>query len=154
MFDTVPMGPPDAILGLTETFKKDPRPEKINLGVGVYKDADGQTPIFISVKEAEEILLQNETTKLYLPIPGAPEYGHAVRKIVFGADHEIVASKRAVTAQAPGGTGALRVAADFIRRMFPAARIWISDPTWENHAALFKAAGFEVATYPYYDADG
>ena len=153
MFENIEMAPPDAILGLTEAFKKDPRTEKINLGVGIYKDAQGKTPILRSVKRAEEQLLQVETTKEYLPIPGAPEYGLAVQTLLFGAGHEILTNKRAVTAQTPGGTGALRVGADFIKRMLPNAKIWTSSPTWENHNAVFNSAGLEVMSYPYYDAD-
>jgi len=153
MFEHLEMAPPDAILGLTEAFKKDPRPGKINLGVGVYKDVHDHTPILECVRRAEERLLRQEITKTYLPIPGTPEYGAAVRELVFGYWHEILASQRAVTAQTPGGTGALRVAGDFIRKMLPGARIWVSEPTWENHAGVFKAAGLEVRMYPYYEAD-
>ena len=153
MFEVLETAPPDAILGLTEAFKKDARPGKINLGVGVYKDADNNTAIFQSVKRAEERLLRVESSKTYMPIPGAPEYGAAVQRLLFGAGHEILASKRAVTAHTPGGTGALRVGGDFLRKLFPGSRLWISAPTWENHAGVFKAAGLEVMTYPYYDAD-
>ena len=162
MFETIEMAPADPILGLTEAFKKDNRAGKINLGVGIYMNENGVTPIFESVRRAEKRLLEKETSKAYLPIPGSPEYRAAVQQLIFGArisvhntgaDHEIVAGKRAATAQTPGGTGALRVGADFIKRMLPKARMWISAPTWENHAGVFKAAGLEVATYPYYDAD-
>jgi aspartate/tyrosine/aromatic aminotransferase len=152
MFETFTPAPPDAILGLTEAFKKDPNPKKINLGVGVYKDAQGRTPVLDSVKQAEERLLANENTKNYLSIDGSPEYAAAVQELLFGANHEIITSGRSVTAQAPGGTGALRVAADFIARMFPGARVWLSDPTWPNHPSVFKAAGLEVGVYPYFDA--
>ncbi|MBP8130740.1 MAG: aspartate/tyrosine/aromatic aminotransferase [Candidatus Hydrogenedentes bacterium] len=154
MFEQLEMAPPDAILGLTETFKKDPNPDKINLGVGVYKDAQGNTPVLESVKQAEKRLLEVEKSKSYLPIPGAPEYGLEVRKLLFGADHPFTAGGAAVTAHTPGGTGALRVAADFVKRCNPAARVWLSDPTWENHAAVFNAAGIETKTYPYYDHAG
>lgn len=152
MFEKIEMAPPDAILGLTEAFKKDPRPGKINLGVGVYKDEKNNTPVFKSVKKAEEKLLLQETSKTYLPISGAPEYGQAVQTMVFGAGHEIIKSKRAVTAHTPGGTAALRVAGDFIKKIMPGARIWVSAPTWENHVGVFKSAGLEVMNYPYYDA--
>lgn len=152
MFEHIEMAPPDPILGLTDAFAKDTRPGKINLGVGVYKDEGGKTPIFASVKRAEERILRDETTKSYLPIPGAPEYGAAVRRMIFGADHPILAAKRAVTAHTPGGTGALRVAADFIKVNLKTNRIWVSAPTWENHRGVFLAAGLEVETYPYYDA--
>ncbi|HOV74228.1 MAG TPA: amino acid aminotransferase [Candidatus Hydrogenedentes bacterium] len=154
MFESIEMAPPDPILGLTDAFMKDTRPGKINLGVGVYKDESGKTPIFASVKRAEERILGEETTKSYLPIPGSPAYGAAVQDMVFGPDHPIVADKRAVTAHTPGGTGALRVAGDFIKANLNTNRIWISSPTWENHRGVFQAAGLEVETYPYYDADG
>ncbi|MBI5095951.1 MAG: aspartate/tyrosine/aromatic aminotransferase [Candidatus Hydrogenedentes bacterium] len=151
MFTDLTMAPADPILGLTESFKKDANPSKINLGVGVYKDEEGRTPIFQTVKKAEEMLLQKETSKDYLGISGAAEYGAGVQELVFGKSHEIIASHRAATAHTPGGTAALRVAADFIKRMLPGARIWTSDPTWANHPNVFKAAGLEVLTYPYYD---
>ena len=111
MFEQVTAAPPDAILGLTEAFKKDPRTDKVNLSVGVFKDDQGRTPVLKCVKEAERRLLEAEATKTYLSIEGSPEYGRAVRELMFGADHEIVKSGRACTAQCPGGTGALRVAA-------------------------------------------
>lgn len=152
MFETFSPAPPDAILGLTEAFKKDPNPKKVNLGVGIYKDAQGRTPVLASVKQAEERILKNENTKNYLSIEGSPEYAAAVQELLFGANHEVITSNRSVTAQAPGGTGALRVAADFIARMFPGKRVWLSDPTWPNHSSVFKAAGLEVGTYPYFDA--
>jgi len=153
MFENVAMAPPDAILGSTEAFNNDPRADKINLGVGVYKDENGTTPILGSVKQAETRLLDAESTKSYLPMPGAPEYAAAVQALLFGRDHEIVAAHRAVTAHTPGGTGALRVAGDFIKQVFPSARIWVSDPTWANHKGVFGAAGLEINTYPYYDQD-
>lgn len=152
MFEQLEMAPPDAILGLTEAFKADTNPNKINLGVGVYKDEKNATPVLSSVKKAEARLLEEESSKSYLGIPGSPAYGACVRELLFGADHEIIASKRAQTAQTPGGTGALRVAADFIHTKFPGATVWLSDPTWANHNAIFTAAGLEVKTYPYYDA--
>ncbi|MEZ4614479.1 MAG: amino acid aminotransferase [Caldilineaceae bacterium] len=152
MFEQFTPAPPDAILGLTEAFKKDPNPKKVNLGVGVYKDAQGRTPILASVKEAEARILQHEATKSYLGIDGSPEYAAAVQELLFGADHPILAGNRAVTAQGPGGTGALRVAADFIARMFAGAQVWISDPTWPNHPSIFQAAGLTVKSYPYFDA--
>ena len=152
MLDHLKMAPPDAILGLTEAFKSDPNPHKINLGVGVYKDAANQTPVLQCVKQAEERMLAAESTKSYLPISGSPEYGALVRKMLFGMDHEIIASKRACTAHTPGGTGALRVAGDFIKTMLPGKAIWMSDPTWANHGAVFQAAGLETKSYRYYDA--
>lgn len=152
MFEKIQMAPPDKILGLTEAFKKDARTNKVNLGVGVYKDEANNTPIFASVKQAEERLLKAESSKTYLGIPGAPEYGVAVQQMLFGAGSEIIKSKRAVTAHTPGGTAALRVGGDFIKKMLPGATIWLSAPTWENHGAVFASAGLEVKTYPYYDA--
>jgi len=152
MFEKLSMAPPDPILGLTEAFKKDPKPEKINLGVGVYKDGQGKTPILASVKKAEQRLLEQETSKSYLPMPGAPEYGAAVQQLLFGKGHEVVTGKRAVTAHTPGGTGGLRVAGEFLRKVMGKERIWVSDPTWANHKGIFQAAGLEIATYPYYDA--
>ena len=152
MFEQFTAAPPDAILGLTEAFKKDPNPNKVNLGVGIYKDAQGKTPILPSVKCAEERILKSETTKNYLPIDGSPEYAAAVQELLFGANHEVISSQRAVTAQAPGGTGGLRVAADFMGKMMPSATVWLSDPTWPNHPSIFKAANLKVAVYPYFDA--
>ena len=151
MFETIEMAPADVILGLTEAFKADPNPKKVNLGVGVYKDAAGKTPVLRAVKLAEERILAEENTKSYLPIDGSPAYAAATQTLLFGAHHEIVASKRAITAQAPGGTGALRVAGDFVARKFPDATVWISDPTWPNHPGVFQASGLKVATYPYFD---
>lgn len=153
MFETLTAAPPDAILGLTEAFKKDPRADKINLGVGVYTTDDGATPVLASVKQAEAALLKDETTKNYLAIPGAAAYGVEVQKLLFGPGHEIVASGRAATAQTPGGTGGLRVAADFIKKLWPGATVWLSEPTWPNHPQIFTAAGLAVKTYPYYDYD-
>jgi aspartate/tyrosine/aromatic aminotransferase len=151
MFEKFTPAPPDAILGLTEAFKQDANPNKVNLGVGIYKDAQGRTPVLKSVKQAEERLLKNENTKNYLGIDGLPEYNAAVQTLLFGSGHEVLQSQRAVTAQAPGGTGALRVAADFIARLLPGARVWLSDPTWPNHPNVFKAAGIQIGSYPYFD---
>lgn len=151
MFHSLVAAPPDPILGLTETFKKDPNPNKINLGVGVYKDAHGRTPVLTSVKRAEERLLSAEQTKNYLPIEGHAEFDSATLALLFGADHALLHSGRAVTAQAPGGTGALRVAADFIASTLGARTVWLSDPTWPNHPNVFQAAGLKTATYPYFD---
>lgn len=152
MFEHLEMAPPDAILGLSEAFKQDPNPEKINLGVGVYKDEQNRTPVLKSVKQAEERLLREESSKSYLSIPGSPAYAACVKQLLFGEGHEILASSRAQTAQTPGGTGALRVAGDFIKQQFPGAAIWLSKPTWANHNAIFAAAGLEVKSYAYYDA--
>jgi aspartate/tyrosine/aromatic aminotransferase len=153
MLDKLEMAPPDPILGLTEAFKKDPNPKKINLGVGVYKDTKGDTPKIESVRKAEERILASEKSKNYLAITGIPEYGDAVLKLVLGEGHEAIAAGRAVSAQTPGGTGALRVAGDFLATLYPGTSIWLSDPTWENHVNIFQAAGLTVKRYPYYDAD-
>ncbi|MGQ9813957.1 MAG: amino acid aminotransferase [Candidatus Roseilinea sp.] len=152
MFETLPMAPADPILGLTEAFNKDPNPNKINLSVGVYKDAEGKTPVFRSVKRAEERILQRETSKNYMPIEGAPDYARAVQALVMGADHPAMSEKRVATVHTPGGTGALRVAGDFIKQMLPGRTVWLSNPTWPNHPNVFKAAGLPIDTYPYFDA--
>lgn len=153
MFETIEMAPRDAILGLTEAYKTDPNPNKINLGVGVYKDPAGKTPVLQSVKLAEARIYQDEVTKSYLPIDGSPAYAAATQELLFGPEHEIVSQQRAVTAQSPGGTGALRVAGDFIKRMYPEAAVWLSEPTWPNHPNVFASAGLRTATYPYFDAE-
>ncbi|MGF1720567.1 aspartate/tyrosine/aromatic aminotransferase [Vibrio kyushuensis] len=153
MFQKVVAAPADPILGLTEEFKKDSRAEKINLGVGIYKNESGETPVLATVKKAEAALLESEKTKSYLTIEGTAEYGLAVQKLLFGADSEIVTQKLAKTAQAPGGTGALRVAGEFIKRQLGDVKIWISNPTWANHNGVFAAAGIETAQYGYYNAE-
>ena len=153
MFEQVSMAPADPILGLTDAFKKDARSEKINLGVGIYKDESGQTPILATVKEAEKRILATEKTKSYLTIEGIAAYGTAVQKLLFGADSEIIASNRARTAQVPGGTGALRTAADFALKKLGIRKIWVSNPTWANHGNVFSTAGLKVASYDYYDAE-
>ncbi len=153
MFNQIEMAPPDAILGITEAFKKDPNPQKINLSVGVYKDEHSQTPVLESVRQAESQVVAEQTTKGYLGIPGSPDYARAVQQLMLGADHEVVASARAVTANTPGGTGALRVAGDFLKNNLPDRRLWLSDPTWPNHPAIFAAAGIETKTYPYFDRE-
>jgi aspartate/tyrosine/aromatic aminotransferase len=154
MLDTLPLAPPDSILGLTEAFNKDPNPRKINLSVGVFKDERGTTPILACVKEAERRILAAEKNKGYLPIEGNREYDGYVQELLLGSEHEIVTSGRAVTAQTPGGTGSLRVAADLLQTHFPEARLWHSKPTWANHGAIFAAAGIKVEAYPYLDASG
>ena len=153
MFEKVTAAPADPILGLTDAFRKDPRTDKINLGVGIYKDEAGQTPVLRCVKKAEARLVQEQTTKNYLSIEGIEAYGQVVQQLLFGADAAIIADKRARTAQAPGGTGALRIAGEFIARQLDTNTIWISNPTWANHRAVFNAAGLEVKEYGYYNAD-
>lgn len=153
MFETLDMAPADAIMGLTDAFNHDSNPNKINLSIGVYKNESGITPIFSSVKKAEERMIEEEATKSYLQIQGAPDFGKAVQQLVFGEDHEIVTSGRAVTAHTPGGTGALRVAADFLKKVNPSATVWLSKPTWPNHPAIFEAARLPMKEYPYYDTE-
>ncbi|MGE0760764.1 MAG: amino acid aminotransferase [Pirellulaceae bacterium] len=152
MFESLDVAPPDAILGLADAFQRDPNPQKINLSVGVFKDAQGKTPILQSVKAAESRLLERETHKSYLAIEGMADYGRFVGELLFGSHHEILTTGRSVTLQTPGGTGALRVAADFLKRKLPHARVWHSRPTWANHPSVFTAADRLVETYPYIDA--
>jgi len=151
MFENVQIAPPDPILGLTEMFKADSNPDKINLSVGVYQDAQGKTPVLATVKEAEKRILEQENSKGYLPMTGEPVYCAQVQELLFGAGHEIIAAKRAATAQCPGGTGALRVAGDYLHIVHPGAKIWLSNPTWANHNTIFEAAGLEVKSYAYRD---
>lgn len=153
MFEHIERVPGDAILGLIEAFKKDTNPNKVDLGVGVYKDALGNTPVMRAVKEAEARLLKNEATKTYIGSHGAPEYGSAVLPMVLGAESPVLAAGRASATQSPGGTGALRLAADFINAQLPGKGIWVSDPTWPNHHGIFTAAGIELHKYPYVDAE-
>ncbi len=148
----VQMAPKDPILGVTETFNADKNPHKVNLGVGIYYDENGKVPLLECVRQAEAHLAQIAAPRSYLPIDGLPAYDRAVRELVFGADSLAVKENRVITVQALGGTGALKIGADFLRRLLPQAQVWISDPSWENHRALFENAGFTVNTYPYYDA--
>lgn len=152
MFEKIIAASADPILGLADSFRSDTRENKINLGIGVYKDETGKTPVLTTVKKAEKFLLENETTKNYLPISGIPEFGTVTQALLFGEQHPIITDKRARTAQAPGGTGALRIAADFIAQQTTSKRVWISNPTWPNHNTIFHAAGFEICQYDYYDA--
>ena len=153
MFQSVQPAPPDAILGLTEAFKADPNPNKINLAVGVYKDEQGNTPTLAAVTAAEKWLLDNEPTKSYLGIDGSPGYGKSTRKLLFGEDSDLVSNGRAVTFQCPGGTGALRVAGDYLANNHPGTTLWLSDPTWANHHAIFQAAGLPTHKYAYLDSE-
>lgn len=152
MFDSLTPAPPDAILGLTVEYNQNPNPKKINLGVGVYKDANGKTPILDSVRTAEERLLASETSKSYLPIDGGPAFQQATQRLLLGERNPILRGGLAVTTQTPGGTGALRVAADFIAKTQPDATVWVSDPTWPNHPGVFQSAGLKVKSYPYFNA--
>ncbi len=152
MFEKVQSAPPDPILGLTEAFRGDPNPEKINLSVGVYKDASGNTPILECVKEAEKRLLAEESSKGYRPIDGSPQFAAHVLRLLFAPGHPVIESGRAVSAHTPGGTGALRVAGDYLHTVHPQATLWLSEPTWANHPQVFKAAGVNLKTYPYFDA--
>ena len=152
LFSTVEMAPRDPILGLTEQFNADLNPAKVNLGVGVYFNDEGKLPVLACVAAAEKQLLEAPKAKGYLPIDGIAAYDKAVQGLVFGADSAVLAEGRVATIQALGGTGGLKVGADFLKRLNPDARVLISDPSWENHRALFTNAGFEVASYPYYDA--
>jgi aromatic-amino-acid transaminase len=152
LFGAVDMAPRDPILGVTEAFVADPNPSKVNLGAGVYSDDDGKVPLLQCVKRAEQAITAQGAPHTYLPIDGIPAYDKAVRALLLGADSAVVREGRAITVQALGGTGALKVGADFLKRFAPGAGVWISDPSWENHRALFELAGFKVETYPYYEA--
>jgi aromatic-amino-acid transaminase len=148
----VEMAPRDPILGVTEAFNADTNPRKVNLGVGVYCDDEGKVPLLACVHRAEQEITARSAPHVYLPIDGIAAYDRAVQKLLFGADSDFVQAGRTVTVQALGGTGALKIGADFLRRFAPGAQVWISDPSWENHRALFEGAGLTVNTYPYYDA--
>ena len=152
MFEHIQAAPADPILGLNDAFLSDTNPAKINLGVGVYKDEQGHTPILQSVKQAEERLINTETSKSYLTIEGSEAYRQAVQTLLFGAEHSIISKQLARTAHTPGGTGALRVAAEFIKKHLPDAMVWVSNPTWANHQAIFHSVGLEVGSYSYYHA--
>ena len=147
----VEMAPRDPILGVTELFNADPNPNKVNLGVGVYYDENGKVPLLECVRRAEHVITERGAPHAYLPIDGIAAYDRAVQKLIFSVDNEAVREGRVVTAQAVGGTGALKIGADFLRRFAPAAQIWISEPSWENHRALFEGAGFTVNSYAYYE---
>ncbi len=152
LFSAVEMAPRDPILGLNEQFAADTNPNKVNLGVGVYYDDNGKLPLLQCVQAAEKTMMDKPTARGYLPIDGIAAYDAAVKALVFGADSEPVKSARVATIQALGGTGGLKVGADFLKHLNPDAKVLISDPSWENHRALFTNAGFTVESYPYYDA--
>jgi aspartate aminotransferase len=150
MFESIAAAPPDPIMGLSDAFQQDPTPGKVNLTMGVYRDEQGQTPVLECVKLAEQHLLETEKTKGYLGIDGMPEYRKLAAELTLG---ELVSSERVVSCQTPGGTGALRVAADFLVKHTPRSRVWCSSPTWPNHISIFETAGLETLTYPYLGAD-
>jgi aspartate aminotransferase len=150
MFESIAAAPPDPILGLTDAFLQDTRADKINLTIGVYRDDRGQTPVLKCVKQAEERLLQGEMTKGYLGIDGLPEFKKLASELTMG---DLVPAGRIAACQAPGGTGALKVAADFLVKNVPQARVWCSTPTWPNHIGIFETAGLETKSYPYLGPD-
>jgi aromatic-amino-acid transaminase len=151
IFAAVEMAPRDPILGLNESFNADTRTTKVNLGVGVYFDDNGKIPLLAAVKAAEDARVKAGLPRGYQPIEGAPAYNQAVQNLLFGKDSALLANNQVITAQALGGTGALKIGADYLKRLNPDAKVYISDPSWENHRALFESAGFVVENYPYYD---
>ena len=152
IFAAVEMAPRDPILGLNEAFNADPRTTKVNLGVGVYFNDNGKIPLLGAVRAAEATRLEAQPPRGYQPIDGLATYNKAVQALLFGQDSPLIANAQAITVQALGGTGALKIGADYLKQLTPASTVYISDPSWENHRALFEAAGFKVETYPYYDA--
>jgi len=152
LFTAVEMAPRDPILGLNEQFNADANPHKVNLGVGVYYDDNGKLPLLECVQAAEKQMMEAPKARGYLPIDGIAAYDAAVKNLVFGAESEPVKAGRVATVQALGGTGGLKIGADFLKKVNPAAKVLISDPSWENHRALFSQAGFTVEAYPYYNA--
>jgi aspartate/tyrosine/aromatic aminotransferase len=152
LFQTLDRLSPDAILGLMAQFRADPFPQKVDLGVGVYRDLSGNTPVLESVRRAEQIVLEGQTTKSYVAAAGREEFNHAVEELVLGAGHRARRERRARTAQTPGGCGALRVGAELIRAAAPSTTVYVSDPTWGNHIPLLGGSGLKLERYPYYDA--
>ena len=152
-FAQIEQAPPDPIIGLTEAFNNDTNQKKVNLGAGVYQDGGGKVPILKVIRQAQERWQEKEDTKNYIPIDGIPALNQQVQTLLFGAESAAAIGARAVSVQALGGTGALKVGADFLKRFFPSSQVWISSPSWENHRALFEAAGFTVNNYPYYDPE-
>jgi aspartate aminotransferase len=152
MFSQLQQPPPDPILGMSVKFKADTNPNKIDLGPGIYKDETGHTPVLACVKAAENFRIENETSKIYLGSAGSALFNEKITSLILG-DHKVINENRIRTISTPGGTGALRIAGEFINRCKPGATIWVSDPTWANHQGVFKAAGLTVKTYPYYDSE-
>ena len=152
MFEHVDAYPGDPIFAIVDAYNKDPRPGKVNVSIGLYYDGEGRIPVLPSVRKAETRRAADTAPRVYQPIEGAANYRQAVQNLVFGAEHEAVRSRRVVTIQTIGGSGALKVGADFIKRYFPQSEVWVSDPTWDNHRSIFQMAGFRVHDYPYYDA--
>lgn len=152
LFSSVEMAPKDPILGLNELFQADQRPDKVNLGVGVYYDDNGKLPLLRAVRQAEAQIFEKSLPRGYQPIEGPAAYNRAVQELLFGPGSEPVSSGRVITIDALGGTGGLKIGADYLRRLLPDSHVAISDPSWENHRAIFESAGFAVQTYTYYDA--
>ncbi|MDU0114472.1 amino acid aminotransferase [Psychrosphaera aquimarina] len=152
MFNQLQPVPTDPILGLMTEYKADNNPKKVDLSVGVYKNEQGDTPVLAAVKKAEEYRLNNEQSKAYLGMAGDVRFNEAMTNLLFG-EHDVVKSGRVKTAQTPGGTGSLRVAAEFIARCNPTAKVWVTNPTWANHISIFNAAGLQVEEFPYFDFD-
>lgn len=153
MWQNIQAAAPDSILGLTEEFRDDPNSHKVNLGVGVYKDNAGNTPVLACVKAAEKRLFETELSKSYLPIAGHASYAAAVQGLILGGENDVIATSRVATVHAPGGTAALRVGADLLHLFTPDAKVWVSAPTWANHNGIFRAAGFAILQYGYYDSE-
>ncbi len=151
LFSAVELAPRDPILGLNEQYAADTNPDKVNLGVGMYYDENGKLPLLECIAAAEQAMVAKPSARGYLPIDGIADYDRAAQRLAFGDASSAVVEQRIATVQALGGTGALKVAADFLKRLQPRALVLISDPSWENHRALFTQAGFEVQAYPYYD---
>jgi aromatic-amino-acid transaminase len=152
LFSQVPPFAGDPILSLNQEFQKDPNPDKVNLSIGIYTDDEGRIPVLAAVREAERRLAAQVGPKPYLPMEGMAAYRGAVRDLLFGAGSAVVREQRVAELQSLGGSGALKVGADFLKRYYPQATVWVSEPTWDNHRAMFEGAGFEVRSYPYYDA--
>ena len=152
LYQNVAMAPRDPILGLNEQFNTDPRPQKVNLGIGVYSDDAGRLPLLKAVRTAEQLHFEGALPRGYLPIEGLAAYNLGAQKLLLGADSSLIAEGRAITIESIGGTGALKIGADFLKTIVPDATVYISDPSWQNHRAIFENAGFQVATYPYYSA--